>query len=518
MSASPTPSEHFDYIVVGAGSAGCALAARLSEDPAIRVLLLEAGGTDQRQEVQIPVAFSQLFKSDADWNYQTSPQEHLGGRSIYWPRGKMLGGSSSMNAMMWVVGYAADYDRWAELAGPGWSWEALSPLFAATEITVEPQRDPREHTAQLLRAAEEAGYALEEANLEEPTGFTQTMLTQHGGVRWNAARGYLEPAADRGNLVVRTGAHADRVVFEGERARGVRYFADGEWRIAEAAEEVVLSAGAVNTPTILLRSGIGPAADLRAHGIDVLVDAPDVGQQMRDHLVTFLTVESTAGTLFSAMTPEQLEKYTTEQRGMLTSNVAEAYGFVRSDEALPDVDLEIIAAPAAYVKEGLEGIPGDGVSVGSILLQPESRGSITLADADPFSPPVIDPGYLTDPGGVDLARQLAGMRICQRILDAGALRGTVGPRFLAPEGGESLDAEDRFREAVTSVSHTLYHPTSTARMGADAGSVVDPELRVRGVSGLRVADASIMPEIIRGHTHAPSVVIGEKAAQLIRGA
>ena len=515
MSTHPTP-ERYDFVVVGAGSAGCAVAARLSEDPETTVLLLEAGGTDQRQEVQIPVAFSQLFKSDADWNYQTTPQRQLDSRSIYWPRGKVLGGSSSMNAMMWVVGFAADYDHWAELAGPEWSWEALAPLFADNGITVSAQRDPRSHTAAFLRAFEEAGYPVEEANKPEPGGFTQTLVTQSGGARWNSVRGYLDAAAGRENLSVLSEAHVDRVLFDGQRATGVRYHTDGLWREVVADAEVILAAGAVNTPTILLRSGIGPADDLDKLGIPVLVDSQDVGRQMRDHLVTFLTREAFEDTLFDAMTPEQLEKYGTEQMGMLTSHVAESYGFVKTDPGLEHADIEILAAPAAYVKEGLEGIPGHGLTIGSILLLPESRGSVTLADADPFSAPLIDPGYLTDPGGADRARQLEGVRICERILATDAMSGHIGAHYIAPENGETLEPEQRAEVAISTLSHTLYHPTSTARMGSDEGSVVDPELRVRGVHGLRVADASIMPEIIRGHTHAPSVVIGEKAAQFIR--
>lgn len=517
MSTKTDADARFDYVVVGAGSSGCALAARLTEDPAIRVLLLEAGGTDQRQEVLIPVAFSQQFKSEVDWNYQTVPQEQLGGRSIYWPRAKMLGGCSSMNAMMWVIGYAADYDHWAELAGPSWSWEALAPLFAKTGITVSAQQDPRSHAATFLRAAEEIGYPTEEANAAAPEGFSLTRVTQQDGARFNAARGYLEPAADRENLTILTDAHVDRALFDADRAIGVRFHKDDAWQEVLVNGEVILSAGAVNTPTILLRSGIGPAEDLERLGIPVRVDSQDVGRQMRDHMMTMIAREAFEDTLFDAMTPEQLEKYGTDQMGMLTSPVAEVYGFAKSEEELEHPDLEIITASAAYVKEGLEGIPGHGLGIGSILLQPKSRGTVTLADADPFSKPIIDAGYLTDPEGLDLVRQLEGVRICERMFATEAMRESIGERYLAPEGGESLDLEDRVRASVLMLSHTLYHPTSTARMGTDEGSVVDPELRVRGVRGLRVADASVMPEIIRGHTHAPSVVIGEKAAQLIRG-
>jgi choline dehydrogenase len=248
------------------------------------------------------------------------------------------------------------------------------------------------------------------------------------------------------------------------------------------------------------------------------VDSPDVGRNLRDHLVSLMGAESVKGTLFSATSARQLVKYLTRRKGMLTSNVAEAYGFVRSDPNLARPDLEIIWAPVAYVREGLAGIPGHGVGAGAILLQPESRGSVRLAGADPFAAPVIDPRYLTDPQGADRARLLAGLDIVQRILDTPSVSALTLGHYLAPEGGERMSRDELLTATLEYTSHTLYHPTSTARMGADDGSVVDPELRVRGVSGLRVADASVMPEIIRGHTHAPSVVIGEKAASLIASA
>ena len=510
-------AETFDVIVVGAGSAGCAVAARLSEDPATRVLLLEAGGTDKRQEVTIPAAFSKLFKSDVDWNYQTTAQPGLAGRSIYWPRGKMLGGSSSMNAMMWVTGFAADYERWSELAGPNWGWDAMRPLLESTAITVEDQRDPRPLTADLLRAAREAGYALEEANRPAPDGFTQTRVTQHNGSRWNAVRGYLDPAKDRANLVVRTDTHADRVIFDGTRAVGVEYLVGHERRVARATREIVLSAGAVGTPAILVRSGIGPAEQLQSLGIPVVAASADVGRQLRDHLASLLAKEAPGGgTLFDAESLPQIAKYLFAKKGMLTSNVAEMYGFVRSDPALDAPDLEILAAPAAYVDEGLTGIPGHGLSIGPVLLQPRSRGSITVTSTDPLAAPVIEPNYLSDPDGVDRATLRRGLEIAQSMFDTAIMRERTNERYIAPRGGERLGADERIDASLEHLSHTLYHPTSTARMGNDAGSVVDPELRVRGVSGLRVADASVMPEIIRGHTHAPTVAIGENAARLIR--
>lgn len=522
--------DRFDYIVVGAGASGAAVAARLSQDPATSVLLLEAGGPDKKQEVHIPAAFSTLFRSPLDWDYGTTPQEHLGQRSIYWPRGKVLGGSTSMNAMMWVRGYAADYDGWAERAGQDWSYEALLPYFRRVErvegntdpdqgsggaMRVEHQRSPRSHTATFLTAVEQAGYTVEPPNSARPEGFSQTLVSQKRGKRFSAADAYLTPAAKRPNLTVRTGAQATKVLFEGTRAIGLEYAEGGSTQRVFADQEVVLSGGAVNTPQLLLLSGIGPAADLEALGIDVLVDAPEVGANLQDHLISALIIETEGDTLFTAQKPAELLKFLVRGRGMLTSNVAEAYGFVRTRPDLELADIEIIFAPAPFVHEGLEPATGHGLTVGAILLQPESTGRVSLASADPLDKPSIDPGYLTDTQGKDRATILAGLGICADLLDTPALSAATGTHYLVPEGGDDVGREQRAELSLANHSHTLYHPTSTARMGTDERSVVDPELRVRGVQGLRVADASIMPRIIRGHTQAPCMVIGERAADLL---
>ena len=514
-SPSSPASETFDYVVVGAGSAGAALAARLSESGRHSVLLLEAGGDDKRQEVTIPAAFSKTFKSALDWNYETAPQPALQGRTIYWPRGKMLGGSSSNNAMMWVVGFASDYELWGELAGPGWGWSEVKRLLDKVAVSVEDQRDPREHTAAFLRAVSEAGYRVETANPETPDGFTQTKVTQRKGARSSTAAAYLRPAAKRANLTVRTHAQASCVVFDGTRAVGVEYLQGNVPRSVGVRREVVLSGGAVNTPQLLMLSGIGDPEQLRRHGIEVVAASPEVGRNLRDHLAALLCVETGGGTLFDATKSAQVLRYLTSRRGMLTSNVAEAYGYVRTRPELPEPDIEILWGPLAYVGEGLIDIPEHGLSVGPILQQPKSRGEIALASADPLAKPIIDPRYLSDAGGEDRAAMLAGFEVCQRILDTPSLRSRWGSRYIVPAGGERMSPAERFEEALTGSSHTLYHPTSTARMGSDAGSVVDPELRVRGVHGLRVADASVMPEIVRGHTNAPSIMIGEKAAELL---
>ncbi len=446
----------YDVIVVGAGSAGAALAARLTESGRLTVLLLEAGGPDRDTKLHVPAAFSQLFRSQHDWSYDTEPQEHLDGRRIYWPRGKVLGGSSSLNAMMWVRGFAADYDEWAELAGPQWSWEALRPLFLKAEhtmgstdpTTAPPARSASSgsvtrgaHTAAFLKAARQAGYPLESANSLAPQGFTQTMVSQHRGARSSTATAYLKPVRRRRNVTVATGAHATRVLFDGRRATGVDYVKDGRTLTAHARRDVVLCGGAGNTPQLLMLSGIGPADHLRSLGLPVMVDSPEVGQNLRDHLISGHIVGTAGGSLSDATRPRELISYLARRRGMLTSNVAEAYGFVRSDPTLSLPDLEILFAPVAYVGEGLIPPPRHEVTVGAILLRPHSTGTVTLQSADPGDKARIDPRYLSDPDGHDRQTLLHGMRVCEQILATPSMRAITDGTYVAPGG--SGDARSR---------------------------------------------------------------------------
>ena len=340
------------------------------------------------------------------------------------------------------------------------------------------------------------------------------MVTQRRGARWSCADAYLKPAMRRRNLTLLTEAAARRVVFDGRRAVGVEFGKDGGHHLVRARREVVLCCGAVNSPQLLMLSGVGDREQLADHRIDVVHHAPEVGRNMADHLAAPLVFEVRHGSLFAAEKPLQLLNYLLRRRGMLTSNVGEAYGFVRSRPELELPDLELLFAPAPFLDEGLGDPYGHAVTTGPILLKPYSRGTISLRSADPAAKPVIDPGYLSDPEGLDRAAMMAGLRITAKIAQAPALKEVLG-KIARPLGARDT-RDETLEEVLNTCSHTIYHPVGTCRMGIDDTSVVDPRLRVRGVEGLRVADASVMPAIIRGHTHAPSVLIGEKAADLIR--
>ena len=518
----------FDYIIVGGGSAGCILASRLSDDRDVRVLLLEAGGPDDRAEIHIPAAFSKLFQTEADWNYHTVPQAGAANRALYWPRGKVLGGSSSINAMIYIRGHHADYDRWAHEGCTGWGYADVLPYFKRSEdnarganayhgvggpLRVEDLRDPSPISTSFVDAAVNAGHpANDDFNGAEQEGAGLYQVTQRGGRRVSAASAFLRPARRRKNVETWTGAHVTRVLIEAGRAVGVEMVRGGRTERVRAEREVILSGGAVNSPQLLMLSGIGPAEHLAAHGIVVVADRPEVGENLQDHLIVGIRYRlKTPVSLINAESPSNVAQYLTRRRGMLTSNVAEAGLFARTRTGAPTPDLQFHVAPVLFEDHGLTPPTEHGFSLGPTLVATESRGRIRLGAADPLAAPEIDPGALTE--AADVASLVEGVRLAREIAHEAALDEFRGEE-IAPGAASTSRAEvERY---VRQTCETLYHPVGTCRMGADPASVVDLDLRVRGVDGLRVIDASVMPTIPNGNTNAPTMMIAEKAADLIR--
>lgn len=518
----------YDYVVVGAGASGSVLAARLAERPGVTVAVFEAGGSDRRQAVRMPGRFGELFGTEHDWNYVTSGQRSLGGRQVGWPRGRILGGSASINAQMWLRGHRADYDEWGDQC-PGWSFDDVEPYFRRAE-----RRDGSNHgnvygtsgpqwvsdlrhrnvlTDAFLEACAEAGLRpLPELNTPDNAGFGPTVVTQRWGRRWSVVDGYLRPARRRAGLRVVTGAHVSRVVLDGARAVGIEYRDSAGVRHAVTARrEVVLSAGAVGSPHLLMLSGIGDPDHLAEVGVAPTHALPGVGRNLMDHASIGLYRATTEPvSLLSSRTPRNLLCYRLLRRGPLTSNVGEAVAFVTSRPDLAVPDLELLWAPVPRSYRGVSADDTHGVTVDVILLRPDSRGTITLADPRPTVAPVIDPNYLYSES--DVARLVAGLRLAERLCATDAL----APHLARPMEPYPGPADDRrTAEYVRRHLLTLYHPVGTCRMGVDDEAVVDPRLRVRGLAGLRVVDASVLPNLIRGHTLAPAVMLGERAADLI---
>lgn len=530
--SNPNASSHnpaYDFIIVGAGAAGCVLANRLSADPRHRVLLLEAGLPDDKPEIRIPAAFSQLFKTEYDWNYSAAPQTGLNGRQSYWAKGRTLGGSTSINAMMYLRGRPADYDLWESLGNPGWGWRDLLPYFRRSEhnsrgesdlhgnrglLYVEDLRDPNLLSRAFIQAAQAVGMIynpdLNGANLD---GVGWVQVTQHRGRRWSTADAFLRPALQRPNLQVITAAEGSRLLVNGCHVTGIEYRHEGSLQTAHANREVILCGGTVGSAQLLLLSGIGPALDLRDLGIEVVVDLPGVGQNLRDHMATAVVMGSTQPlSMLNANTPIEWLKYLLFRRGKLTSSVLEAAAFFRTSADLIEPDLELQFAPAVFYDYGLRPATQHGMTIGPTLIAPRSIGSLRLRSPNPFERPIIDPQYLSDPEGHDLRVLIAGVRKAQEIFAAGPIAAYVNAPMM-PE--RILESEQELEDHIRANADGWWHPVGTCRMGTDRLAVVDPKLRVRGVAGLRVADASVMPTIPRCHTMAPTIMIAEKAADLI---
>lgn len=514
-----------DYVIVGAGAAGCVLADRLSASGA-SVVLLEAGTRDRNINIKTPAAFSKLFKSKHDWNYETVAQPELANRRMYWPRGKVLGGSTSMNAMIYIRGHRATFDAWAEAGNDGWAYPELLGSFVALEdqergrsdyhgtgggLSVGDLRSPNPLSLAFIDAAVATGYGRnDDFNDDTQEGFGQYQVTQRDGVRCSAATAFLKPAMKRPNLRVITGAHATRVVIKRGRAAGVEWVGKDGSHITHATTEVILSGGAINSPQLLMLSGIGPESHLRSHGIDVVQDAPNVGENLIDHLAIAPQYEVNEPiTLAQAESFKPIVQYLTKKTGMLSSNVGEAGGFVTIGDG-PMPDLQFIFAPAYFIAHGFGSPATDGMAIGTIAVDPKSRGKISLASGDPMAAPLIDPRYLSDES--DLWLMVEGCKLAREFAEQPSLAAYIDHEHLP---GASATTDDDLASFVREYAETLYHPVGTCAMGPDENDVVDAQLRVRGVDGLRVADASVMPSIVNGNTQAIAMVIGSRAADFI---
>ncbi len=515
-------SSAYDYVIVGAGSAGCVLAARLTEDPDTRVALIEAGGADSAPEVAMPMAFPLLFKSAADWDLYGEPEPGLDGRRLYLPRGKLIGGCSSINAMIYIRGNRADYDEWAENGAAGWSYDEVLPYFKRSEdnergedafhgaggpLTVSESRSNHMLVDAMVDATVAAGHERNpDLNGARQEGVGRFQLTQRDGLRCSTARAFLDPARARPNLDVITGALVTRILFDAGRAVGVELLRDRDVSELRAEREVILSAGAYQSPVLLMLSGIGRPADLEPLGIEVRVDLP-VGENLQDHLMCQLNYETTVPSLFEAMTPENVALLEREGRGPLTSNIPEAGAFFRTRAGLRAPDVEFHYAPSLLYDEGLVPPHGNGICFGPVVIKPKAVGKVFLRSHLPDAKPRVLHNYLTEEE--DRQSMIAGIRMALDIATRSPLAELLRAPYRVPDG----DADEAILDFVKANAQTVYHPTSSCAIGA----VVDRELRVQGVEGLRVVDASVMPSITRGNTNAPTIMIAEKAADLIAG-
>ena len=512
----------YDYVIVGAGSAGCVVAHRLGEDPDVRIAVVEAGPPDDAPEIHMPLAFGPNLTSDWDWALFSEPEPGLDDRRNYLPRGRVLGGSSSLNAMIYIRGHRADYDEWAAMGLGGWGYDDVLPYFKRAEdnergpsryhgvggpLSVSDSRSMHPVVETWIEAAGEAGIAHnEDLNGATQDGAGRYQVTQRDGRRCSAAVAYLHPAAARGNVDVLTDARVYRILFEGERAVGVEYMRHGRLEEIRAEREVILAAGSYHTPQLLMLSGVGPADQLSPLGIEPRHELP-VGQNLQDHVMLNFVCLTDKGSLISSVTPEAFALYESEGRGPVTSNGGEGGAFVRTRDGLdaPDVQFHI---GCLLLHEEFLGVPfDDAYTFGPAVVKPTSRGQVTLRSPIAHARPRILHNYLQTEE--DRQSMIAGVRLNMEISAAPALREWRRADFLAPKS----DSEADIMDFVQRRAHTLYHPVGTCAMG----SVVDAECRVLGLEGLRVVDASVMPTIPRGNTNAPTIMVAEKASDMIRG-
>ena len=523
----------YDFIIIGAGAAGCVLANRLSEDPGVKVLLLEAGSRDWHPFIHMPAGLAKLVnRKGVNWDYNTEPELQLNGRRLWWPRGKVLGGSSSINAMCYIRGVEKDYDNWARSAS-GWDWNTVLPYFKRAEgnsrgsdalhggqgpLGVSDLRHHNILSQVFIDAAHQTGIPVNpDFNGVSQEGVGLYQVTQRDGVRSSSAVAYLNPVKHRSNLTVHIRAMASRVTFDASRrANGVDYMHGGKAAHARAAREVILCGGTINSPQLLMLSGIGPAGHLRGHGIEVVHDSDAVGGNLQDHLDICTLQHSTERITYDHINEVKMaiDYYLRGRRGAGTSNIAEAGGFTRSPLATDErSDIQFHFVPAMLDDHGRNRLPGDGYTLHACFLRPHSRGRLSLASNKPGDKPQIHANYLSDEEGFDLKMMIECARISREIFAQAAF----DPYRGAPIHPTRSDLSDAgLADFIRAKAESVYHPVGTCRMGDDAQSVVDAQLRVRGVDGLRVVDASVMPALPSGNTNAPTIMIAERAADLIR--
>ncbi|HEV2098385.1 MAG TPA: choline dehydrogenase [Stellaceae bacterium] len=526
----------YDYIVTGAGSAGCAVAARLSESGRYRVLLLEAGGEDRNPWIHVPMGYSRLFSNPrVNWMYESEPEPELEGRSMYQPRGKVLGGTSSINGMVYMRGNPADYDEWRQRGCTGWDWDSVLPYFKKAEdqergedpfhgvggpLRVSDQPARFELAEHWIAAAIEAGLpANNDFNNGEQEGAGPFQSTTNRRRRWSTAAAYLRPARDRKNLTVATNSLATRVVIESSRATGIEFLRDGVKETARARGEVIVCGGVYNSPQLLQLSGLGPGELLQDLGIPVVRDMPAVGSQLQDHFYVRLAFRCTKPITLNDVANNPLRKVTAGlqymlfRTGPLATNGICAGGFARSDQRLerPDIQLNFsLWSFAERTRKGVYPHPFSGFTVSAVHLRPDARGEVRIKSADPLAPPAIRFNFLKT--RYDLQALTAGMRLARRIVNQPALSDYVADELIP---GKDVNTDAEFEAAIRKNGISNLHPVGTCRMGGDEAAVLDPRLRVRGVERLRVADASVMPSVPAGNTNAPSIMIGEKASDMI---
>lgn len=524
----------FDYIIVGAGSAGCVLANRLSENPENRVLLLEAGSSDWNPLVHMPAGIAQLVgQKGVNWDYNTAPEPQLNQRSLWWPRGKVLGGSSSINAMCYIRGHAKDYDEWERMGASGWNWKAVLPYFKKSESNQRGESalhggngplgvsDPRyinPLTPVFLEAAQQAGFpSSDDFNGEQQEGFGLYQTTTRNGQRCSSAQAYLKPARKRKNLTVITKATASRVIFENGKASSLVYSVAGKGGFCEAAQkEIILCGGSINSPQLLMLSGIGPSAQLQQHNIAVIVNSPGVGGNLQDHLDACVLQQCTQQITYDT-TNQVLAglQFLLFKQGPGTSNVAESGGFLRTslaEDERPDVQFHFV--PAQLDDHGRHKLPGSGYTLHACFLRPKSRGRLFLSSGNIQDKPRIEAGYLSDAEGFDLRVMIEAVKAARKILAQKAFDSYRSTELFP---GQSVQSDAQIAEFIREKAESIYHPVGTCKMGAtdQPDSVVDTQCRVIGIQGLRVVDASVMPRLIGGNTNAPTMMLAERVAEMI---